>query len=208
MKLNFFYYLVITALLFSSCKKNKDTLGGAPSPIGEVGVTYSSNYGAIAGVSNIAATVATLENGVSSINGSATVTNTTIKNILANHPEATINGNQVTLTGVEFKMTTEGVEAVYGLQPGIIVKYDSNVGDSYALDDGVTRTVISKSTDNDFYWGGMNIKVLQVEENLNKFGTKKIYYWANHRFGLVAMEFQFDDNSTARFPIYSSAENN
>jgi len=197
----------MAALVFTSCKKNKDSLGGAPSPIGEAGVTFSTNYGTIAGVSNVAATVASLNNGVSSINGSATVTNATIKNIVSNHPEATINGNNVTITGVEFKMTTEGVEAVYGLQPGIIVKYDSNVGDTYSLDDGVTRTVTAKSTDNDFYWGGMLIKIIQVEEKLNKFGVKKILYWGNHRFGLVAIEFQFDDNSTARFPIYASAEN-
>lgn len=202
-----FICALMAALVFSSCKKNKDSLGGAPSPIGEAGVTFSTNYGTIAGVSNVAATVATLNNGVSSINGTATVTNATIKNILSNHPEATIDGNNVTLTGVEFKMTTEGVEAVYGLQPGIIVKYDSNVGDTYSLDDGVTRTVTAKSTDNDFYWGGMLIKIVQVEENLNKFGVKKILYWANHRFGLVAIEFQFDDNSTATFPIYASAEN-
>ncbi len=207
MKSKIFFLLLSTIIILTSCSKNKDKLGGAPSPIGEEGVTFETSFGTIAGVSNAEASVISLENGVSSISGSATVTNSTIKNILSNHPEATIDGNNVTLDGVEFRITTEGIEAVYGLEPGIIVKYDSNVGDKYNIGGGVTREVIAKSTDNDYFWGGMNIKVIQVEENTNKFGTKKIYYWANHRFGLVGIEFQFDDNSTAKFPIYASAEN-
>lgn len=207
MKSKIFFFLLSAFLIMTSCNKSKEKLGGAPSPIGEVGVTFETSFGTVAGVSNAEASVTSLENGVSSISGSATVTNSTIKNILSNHPEATIDGNNVTLEGVEFRITTEGIEAVYGLEPGIIVKYDSNVGDKYNIGGGVTREVISKSTDNDYFWGGMNIKVIQVEENTNKFGTKKIYYWANHRFGLVGIEFQFDDNSTAKFPIYASAEN-
>lgn len=207
MKSKIFFFLLSAILIMTSCNKSKEKLGGAPSPIGEVGVTFETSFGTVAGVSNAEASVTSLENGVSSISGSATVTNSTIKNILSNHPEATIDGNNVTLEGVEFRITTEGIEAVYGLEPGIIVKYDSNVGDKYNIGGGVTREVISKSTDNDYFWGGMNIKVIQVEENTNKFGTKKIYYWANHRFGLVGIEFQFDDNSTAKFPIYASAEN-
>lgn len=207
MKSKIFYLLLSLFFILASCSKSKDKLGGAPSPIGEEGVTFETSFGTIAGVSNAEASVTSLENGVSSISGSATVTNSTIKNILSNHPEATIDGNNVTLEGVEFRITTEGIEAVYGLEPGIIVKYDSNVGDTYNVGGGVTREVVAKSTDNDYFWGGMAIKVIQVEENTNKFGTKKINYWANHRFGLVGIEFQFDDNSTAKFPIYASAEN-
>lgn len=208
MKSKLFLALLCVTMVFTSCKKNKvDTLGGEPSPIGEVGVTFETSTAPIAGVSSVSAAVVTNTNGVSSITGTAVITNATIKNILSNHPEATINGNNVTITGVEFKSTTEGIEAVYGLEPGVIVKYDSNVGDSYTLESGMKRTVVSKSTENDYYWGYMNIKAMEVEENTNKFGVKKIRYFANHRFGLVGMEFTFDDNSTAKFPIYASAEN-
>jgi hypothetical protein len=49
--------------------------------------------------------------------------------------------------------------------------------------------------------------VIEVRENLNKYGVKQIRYWANHRFGLVGIEFTFDDNSIARYPVYFSAEN-
>jgi len=53
----------------------------------------------------------------------------------------------------------------------------------------------------------MDIKVIQVEEITNKFGVKKINYIANHHFGIVGIAFAFEDNSTAKIPIWSSAEN-
>lgn len=195
-------------MVFTACKKDKaDTLGGMQSPMGEVGETISSSWGTVAGVSSIEAEVVSLENGVSSFSGTAVVTNNTIKNILQNHPQTTVNGDNVTITDIEFRITSEGIESINGLEPGVIVKYDSNVGDTYTINGGKTRTVTAKSTDNDYYWGGMDIKVMQIEENTNKFGVKKTVYWANHRFGLVGIEFTFDDNSTAKFPVYSSTQN-
>ena len=208
MKRKLFFFALALSVVFTACKKDKiDTLGGMQSPMGEVGETISSSGGSISGVSSIAATVVSLEGGVSSFSGSAVITNNTIKNILLNHPQTVVNGDNVTITDIEFRITSEGIESVNGLEPGIIVKYDSNVGDSYTINGGKTRTVTAKSTDNDYAWGGMNIKAMQIEENTNKFGVKKTVYWANHRFGLVGIEFTFDDNSTAKFPVYSSTEN-
>lgn len=209
MKTRLFLLLMCGSLFISSCKKDKiDILGGGQSPIGEVGVTIGSTSSTVAGVSSIAASVVALENGVSSFSGTAVITNSAIKNILSNHPQTEINGNNITITDVEFRITTEGIESINGLEPGVIVKYDSKVGDSYTINGGGKRTVTSKSTDNDYSWGGMDIKVMQIEENTNKFGVKKTVYWANHRFGLVGIEFTFDDNSTAKFPVYASAQNN
>jgi hypothetical protein len=208
MKRKIIFTVLFITLVFTACKKkDTDTLGGTQSALGEIGATLSTTSTPVPGVSSVAASVVSLENGISSFSGSAVVTNDTYKNILSNYPEATINGNNVSISGVEFKITTEGVEAVYGLEPGIIVKYDSNVGDTYAVGGGVTRTVVSKSTTDDYAWGFMEIKVIQVEEITNKFGVKKIKYIANHRFGIVGIEFTFDDNSTAKIPIWSSAEN-
>ena len=208
MKTKLFMPVICFMLIFVSCKKdNPDTLGGLQSPMGEVGETVSSSSATIAGVSSISASVVSLENGISSFTGTAIITNSTIKNILSNHPQTIINGDNVTISDIEFRITTEGIESVNGLEPGVIVKFDSNVGDSYTINGGGKRTVTSKSTDNDYFWGGMDIKVMQIEENTNKFGVKKTIYWANHKFGLVGIEFTFDDNSTAKFPVYSSTQN-
>lgn len=197
--------VLMLAPLFVSCNKT-DTIRGTQSPIGEVGVTVSSSSMSVAGVSNIEGEVVSLEGGVSVYTGTAEVTNTSIKNILSNFPEVDVEGNSVTVSNIEFKITDKGIESVNGLATGTIVEYDAKVGDEYKTSDGV-RTVVSRSTEDDYMYGFFLIKVIEVEENLNKNGIKTIRYWANHRFGLVGIEFTFDDNTTAPFPVYSSAEN-
>ena len=107
---------------------------------------------------------------------------------------------------VIFPETCVLMDHILKLAEGIIVDYDSKVGDEYKTSDGV-RTVTSKSTEDDYFWGGMLIKVMEVEETPNKFGVKKIVYQTNHKFGLVAVEFTFDDDSFAILPIYTSAQN-
>jgi hypothetical protein len=191
-----------------SCKKDSvDTLGGSQSAMGLVGATVSSSSTAISGVSSIAGTVTNLTDGVSSFSGSAVITNTAIKNAISNWSGAVINGNNVTVSDVKVKFTSEGIESIQPLEPGVIVNFNSEVGDSYKGSNGAVRTVVSKSTTDDYYWGFMNIKVMKIEENVNKLGVKKINYYANHRWGLVGVEFTFDDNSVAKFPVFSSASN-
>lgn len=194
-------------LQFSSCKKDDSgTLGGSQSPIGAVGETVESSFSGIAGVSGISGTVESLSGGVSSFSGTATITNETIKNILSNSSLVTVDGNNVAIEGVKVKFTSEGIESFGPLAKGIISKFDAKVGDTYPCGTG-KRTVTSVSTDDDFFWGGMLIKAISVEETPNAFGVKKIVYFSNHKWGLVAVEFTFDDNSVARFPVYSSTSN-
>ncbi len=207
MRSKLLFLLLFVSVIITSCKKkNIDTLGGSQSPIGEVGVTLATTA-SVNGVSSVSGSVTSLEDGISSFSGSAVITNTAIKNILSGFPGTSINGNNVTVSGIEFKITTEGIKSFNGLEEGIIVKYDAKVGDKYSISGGGKRTVISRSTIDDYPWGFMDIKVIQVEENVNKLGIKKINYWANHRFGLVGVEITFDDNSTANFPIFASAQN-
>lgn len=205
--------IIFSALLLTSCDLIEEAitgskLGGSQSAIGEVGVTVTSSSTQINGVSNIQASVTSLSGGVSTYTGSATVTNSSILNTLSNLPGVTVSGNTVTVTGVKFKSTTEGVESIYGFDPGIIIKYSSSVGDKYdILGSSTKREVTAKSTTDDFSWGGMLIKVIKVEENINRGGIKKITYYGNHKWGMVAIRFDFDDGSYSQFPIYNSANN-
>jgi hypothetical protein len=207
-----FYLMAILffGITFQSCEKllGGAKLGGTVSPMGETGTTYSSTFAEIAGVSNFEASVVSVDDNVSIFSGSATVTNANIKSILSNAPQVTISGDRVTATNIKFKSTTEGIESIAGLDPGIIVKYDAKVGDTYTVTGtNKKRTVLSRSTDDDYPYGFYLIKVIKVEENTNSLGVKKITYWANHKFGLVGIEFQFDDGSTAKFPVYCSTNN-
>jgi hypothetical protein len=212
-------YLLLSFLsvlvLLQSCKKdsNDDDQESlkTPSPMGVVGTTITSSSIPVSGVSGLSASVVSLSNGVSSYSGTGVITNSTIKNILSNIPGITINGDNVTATGFQFKQAIEGIESFVGLGPGIIVNFNSGVGATYPVGStGRTRTVISKSTTDDYYYGGLMIKVMKIEEptpGLKSLGVSKITYWANHKFGLVGVQFDLNDDSSLTFPMYCSATN-
>ncbi len=209
-------FSIAILVLCLSCEKlfNKDdpgTLGGDQSPMGEVGATVLSGSMEIAGVSNFTAQVKALKDGISTYTGSATVKNTVLKSLVTNIPGITIVGDQVSTTGMDFKATKEGLELKTGPGAGIWVKYDSKVGDTYPIGStGKVRTVVAKTGVDDYPYGFMLIKVVQVEENpayLKTAGISKITYVANHKFGLVGVKFTLDDGTSATFPIYNSAEN-
>ena len=199
---------IIPAMFFSSCSlfEDSESVKGAQSPMGDVGETLSS--GNAYGIENAIATVTSLDDGISSFSGQATVTNQAILNILSNMPEFTVDGNTVSATGIKFRITKEGVESKVSNYPGTVFKYDSDVGDTYSAGSGYEREVISKSTEDDYPYGFYYIKAMKVEESPCAIpGVKKIVYVANHRFGLVGVEITLDDNSEMKFGMYSSAEN-
>jgi hypothetical protein len=218
MKSLFLFFISISMLMFCiSCedlfKKDDPTvLKGDPSPMGEVGVTVSSSLAPIAGVSNFSATVTALKDGVSTYSGSATVTNSLIKNMVSNFPGVTINGNTVSIANMQIQQTTDGIKCMTGTGNGILVKYDSNVGDTYQV--GSTdkvRTVVAKTGVDDYPYGFYQIKVIQVDESTSYLkstsGITKITYVANHKFGLVGVKVAFDDGTSSTFPVYSSTQN-
>jgi len=212
--------LVILSLtmvvLLLSCEKLKkddpDTLNGEPSPMGKVGVKVTSSSAPIAGLSNFTATVTAMKDGVSTYSGSATVTNEFLKNIVSNFPGVTINGNTVSITNMKIQQTTDGIKSLTGGGAGILVKYDSNVGDTYPIGStGNVRKVVSKTGLDDYPYGMLLIKTIQVEDNpiylKSTAGVSKVTYVANHKFGLVGVKLAFDDGTTTTFPVYSSTEN-
>jgi hypothetical protein len=211
-------FVLFVLVLAQSCKKDKEsstdanTLGGDPSPMAAVGETVSSSTVPISGISNLNATVISVADGVSSYSGSGIVTDPTIKNILSSMPGIVVSGDAVTATDFKFRQTTDGIESLVGMGPGIIVKYASNVGDTYSVGStGRTRTVASKSTTDDYYYGGMLIKTMKIEEPTpglkSTLGVTKITYWANHKFGLVGIQYNFADGSSFALPVYSSTTN-
>ena len=204
-------------MLFGSCEKlfKKDdpaALNGDPSPMSEVGVTVESSSAPIAGMSNFKATVTAMKDGVSTYSGSATITNQFLKNMVSNFPGVTINGNIVSITNMKIQQTTDGIKSLTGGGAGILVKYDSNVGDTYPIGStGNVRKVVAKTGIDDYSYGFMLIKVIQVEDSpiylKSTAGVSKITYVANHKFGLVGVKVAFDDGTNSTFPVYSSTQN-
>jgi len=208
---------VTILVLCLSCEKlfNKDedagTLSGNQSTMGAVGATSESSSAEMAGVSNFSASVIALKSGVSTFKGSATVKNDILKGLVSNIPGISVVGDKVSTEGMDFKITTEGLELKTGPGAGVLVKYDSKVGDTYPIGStGKFRTVVAKTGVDDYPYGFMLIKVVQVEESPNYLkvgGVSKITYVANHKFGLVGVKFSLDDGTSATFPIYNSSEN-
>jgi hypothetical protein len=60
----------------------------------------------------------------------------------------------------------------------------------------ITRTVTAKSTTDDFYYGGILIKTITVEQDPKLPGIRKFIYRLNHKFGLVYLQVVAEDGST------------
>lgn len=205
--------LVGLAIAFSivSCSKYnllKPTLGGTQSPIGEVNNTFT--FSNPTGLSGATASVTDLTDGISTISYSVQLTDSKLI-ALANYiTVANLSGN--TLSGtIQAKITSDGIETVHAGGKCILVKYSSRVGDKYTLEtenSTITREVMSISTEDDYFWGGMLIKTIVVEETGHSTpGISKIEYIANHRFGLVGAKIHFPDGTSKSIDVYSSATN-
>lgn len=183
-------------------------LGGTQSTIGATDNTFS--FSGITGASGFTSKVESLENGVTSISASTTLTDSKIIQMAKSLPDLTWDGNKVSVTR-KYHITSQGIQNVYGDEYFTLVKYDDSVGDSYSAKvngNTVTRTITSKSTADDYPYGFYNIKVMKVEETGRGIpGVSKIEYFTNHKFGLVAVNVIFEDGSSKKITVYSKNEN-
>ena len=111
---------------------------------------------------------------------------------------------------VKGKVTDKGIQEYISSRgdlskPFTIVKYDASVGDVYEFkrDDGIKlrRTVMSKSTQDDFQVGFWMLKVIKVKEETIEGEDPlfdELWYIANHKFGLVGLEGRLKDGRPLR----------
>jgi hypothetical protein len=114
------------------------------------------------------------------------------------------DGNGNVNTEVKFKATSEGIQEFYNSggdlsKPFTIIKYDWGVGEKWEFTKAngtkLTREITEKTGKDDFPMGFMFIKTTLIEQNSDIDGVKKIYFRANHRFGLVYVEYELDDGT-------------
>ncbi|MCA0363069.1 MAG: hypothetical protein LCH67_03440 [Bacteroidetes bacterium] len=179
-------------------------IGGEQSVMGEVGNTFS--LGSVAGVNGFKAEVKSLDDGVSSISASVTITDPLILEMAKSVPEFKWNGNTLSVTK-KYRITEEGIQNVYDEGNFTLVKYDDKVGDSYSIKvDGkkITREVAYKSTTDDYSWGFMDIKVMKIAETGRPVaGVSKIEYIVNHKCGVVGFKAYFEDGSSKEVRFFS-----
>jgi hypothetical protein len=199
------------ALVLTSCKKDNtsidsSTIGGSTNiPINTVGNTFSNSVSSGISAYQGTITITKVTDGVSTIQFKAAIPSNIpiLQGIKAKYKDA--SGNL--LCEGKFKMTDAGILDYNNKdhKPFVLVKYDGNVGDKYILEksDGTTivREVVRKSTTDDYYWNGLLIKTIDVEQTSNIAGVKKITYFSNHKFGLVAVRVEMEDGSKPQLSL-------
>ena len=200
--------LVSCNLVESIIKPKK--LGGTQSSIGTTDNTFTISPLNVSGVSGLSTKVESLSDGVTGISASATITDAKILTIAKTLPDLTWSGNKASVTR-QYHITSKGIQNVYDGEYFTLVEYDAKVGDTYKHTlngNAITRTVTQRSTDDDYAWGMLLIKVIKVEETGRGIpGVSKIEYYTNHKFGLVAVNVIFEDGSSKKINIYSKNEN-
>ncbi|WP_346864286.1 hypothetical protein [uncultured Draconibacterium sp.] len=209
MKIKLVTFCFFVAAIFASCSDDEggnNKLGGSTDlETNEVGYIYTLN-GSVDNASlgsGFKATVTDKTGDVVEIQLEGNIASPFVSQL----PSTYVNSNgKVTVSG-KFINSTDGVGYVNGNgETSILVKYDAKVGDkwSYTTLGGKTlnREVISKSIEDDYYWGGMLIKVIEVEQNLPYPGFNKVVYSANHKFGLVGAVVTMEDGSVSYLSGY------
>ena len=200
----------VFSMMFSCSKDEQDELVGNQSAFGEVGNEIEWRVGQF-GITDAEMFVSELKDGVSSFTCAGTTTDDSYIDLLKMMPtnrfpgSFTITGNTVEAT-VKAKLTDEGMQAIFEDGTKLtLVDYGAAVGDTYtAKVNGVTleNEVIEKSTEDDYLWGGILIKVITVRYKSHSPGINYVDHVYNHKFGLVGLAVHFEDGSVK----YAGAE--
>ncbi|MCG2588458.1 hypothetical protein [Rhodohalobacter sulfatireducens] len=209
--------VLLAVSLISSCgildsdsgSSDKKAIGGDPTPMGAVGNSF--DVPAFPGVENREVEITASEDGISTIRASAKVTDETYLTMAEAVPYLEVNGDVVSVTK-QARITSKGIQQVY--EDGdlhTVVNYDAKKGDTYKANkygQTITRKVMNVSNEDDFMWGFMMIKTIQIEETGRGIpGVSKIVYYANHRFGIVGFDVHFEDGSVKYAYVYSDQYN-
>lgn len=200
----------LSGCIFSDAGKSKSNAlkGDTDLPINEVGNTFES-WISIPGVlieENPKIEVSKIEGDITSISIKGKIPeNLPFSDLLVS--EFT-NADGELDCEVKFKITDEGILDYNNSEgkPFLLVKNDAKVGDVYTLEKSngttITREVVRKSEEDDFYWSGMNIKTIDVEHYSKLPGVYKITYLCNHKFGIVAIRYEMEDGSNCQIELY------
>jgi len=216
-KILFTSIILTGTLVFSACNilggssssSGTDPIGGDPTPLGAVGNSF--DIPAFPGTSDRVVEVIARDGNISTIQGSVTVSNPMILEMAKSLPYLEVEGDKVS-GSQDFRITDKGIQNVYDDGKTLtLVNYDAKKGDTYSLKrDGHTirRKVQEVSSEDDFMWGFMYIKVIEIEETGSGIpGLSSVVYYANHRFGIVGFDVHYEDGSTTYGYVYSDNNN-
>jgi hypothetical protein len=128
-------------------------------------------------------------------------------------PEKYLDSQGRISSSIQVKATKDGIQDfTQSGKPWTLVRYDAKVGDAYTVTDenGLEkkRTVVERTDKDDWSFGFFLIKTIKVEEVLPEDDqvASKIWYRANHRFGLVYMETFLRAGGSIRLSLTTLAD--
>ena len=121
-------------------------------------------------------------------------------------PDSYQDGPGLINTDIKLKITSEGYQDLFAEHtPFIMFRYNDGVGTQYKSTKNsggeAVRTLTEKTGEDDFYWGGMFIKTVKVEQNGDA-PFKKYTFRGNHRFGLVYVEVEMNSGEKAKLSLF------
>lgn len=207
---------LVMVVVLSSCglldgnddNSGRSPLGGDPSPMGTVG----HEFGVVTpnGVDDEMVEVIDYSNRISTVQYTATISNSALLEMVKAMPDVTVNGNQASVSR-KYRITTKGFQSVYDEGNLTLMNYEAKEGDKYSINrNGSTleRRVTKVSKEDEYQWGFMFIKTVHVEETgRNIPGVSKIEFVGNHRFGMVGVKIYFEDGTSQNMTVIARAEN-
>ena len=218
-KITSLLFIALLSIFILACgtdPENEDNnqLGGSTDiALGEVGntgytvVEMNGNYTRLEGIE-----ITENDNGVVNIHVDTDISNiaglSNISDVISSIYPAFQDDDGKLVTDLKYKITSEGIQDYNNVdgKAHTLVKYDSNVGDTYTVElnngNTLTRKVTAKSTEDDYQWGFFYIKTITVEQNAIAPGISKYRFRANHKFGLVNVEAVMEDGSVVAMYVY------
>ncbi len=202
-KTQMIFILISLSFLISCTKDEMSDLDGKQSQFGAVGNEIHTKAGQL-GITDADIYVSKLENGISTFTCSGSTSNSKYIELIKIIPSELfpgtieVTGNTVRAT-INVKITDNGSQLIFNDGSKLnIVKYDAKVGDKYTTKVGkytLENEVIEKSTDDDYMWGGMLIKIIRVRSKSVIPGVSYVEHVYNHKFGFVGVAIHFEDGS-------------
>jgi len=206
------YLALFLIFITTSCEDlgigggNDSTLKGSASiPINTVGNEFSTIGFSVNGTwvdFNPQIVITKSENGVNTIKITADLsTNSTLSKLNALIPAALKDAQGKVNFEMKVKVTDEGWLDYSNVdkEPCVLVRYDDKVGDQYSVTTSsgsvIEREITYKSTDDDYAYGFMEIKVIRVEQETSFPGIQKYVMYFNHKFGFVGFEVIAEDGT-------------
>ena len=207
------YLAVILLFVTSSCEDlgigggNDTTLKGKTDiPINTVGNEFSTIGFSVNGTwveFDPQMVITKSENGVNTIKITADLKSNPTLSKLNNLIPANLKDAQGKVNfELKVKVTDEGWLDYSNTdqEPCVLVKYDGKVGDKYSVTTSsgtkIEREITYKSTNDDYAYGFMDIKVIKVEQETSFPGIQKYVMYFNHKFGFVGFEVIAEDGTT------------